>query len=916
MCMSKMDPAAQSQNDEQLNNNDLVKFEELETLTALNKSTSGYGSISEKPDYATFPNVLERPILIHSGTWAVGSSYYTRLNIGNDWFYNANISSKLAGWSRWRGDFKIIVQLSGSPFHYGELFARLHPLTRIENTEFAESGGFGATSHVKGEYLNEQVRLSGVSLRPGATMYVGEDKTAEIEWKFTYPTPFLDLNHTYGSTTNQRTYLGLELVSVQDLNIVTGAGPDLNVSVWVQAANVELSGPTVPQSATLEELLKIDVEPELTAVNKPVVSQVPNSSIYIEKVTTQSGVLDTAASVTEVVSDAAGCTSVTKKYTKAARNISKALKSVGLCVQTPGTAKTERVDTCPTRSLSGVDQVTSGVRTSLVSQGVNSAANPNMSTVDPLDIESLCNREMLARNVTWTAAATSGTRLWSLGVTPLIANVMTSAAPTTNLVYTMQYSPMGYIARMFKYWRGDIKFRIRVVCSSVHRGKLRLVYNAAGAVDALPTEGYAVSKILDLAETKEVEFIVPFDSAKAFIDHYTLAHNSPGSNQGTGLAYKPEYNGILSIFVMNELTSPSASSDVTFSIYISGHNMRFASPCSPCCSERDIDNTVPYRTFNVMNRKTGYVEVQSGPLAVEEGDPPRKKVFDVMFGEEILSLRDMIQRSMYCFSQGTNSKWPITNSEAIVQRSYVMSGLPRTPGVSYDKGIVSGLQVLKWDETADAGITSATYFPSYLAYVAPMFLGWKGGIRWTAVTPDTRTSNSLGQVYSLSLEPCEYTPSISAASTYIPMVSSTDAVCSTPWLTSGAESIYDTQRRTGKGYSYCKDGGINTAELLLHDYSNFIFNPTRAFWDLESTGSASSIPDTTCNNIMRRAACNYTMLMRFALTAANAVTDNSVTQPPIDLFAGAADDFQFFHFMTVPPVQMCASWFNFNVALA
>lgn len=858
---------------------------------------------------------MERPILVHSGVWSVGSSFYTRLNIGHQWFYNQNIASKLAGWSRFRGDFKIIVQLSGSPFHYGELFARLHPLTKIEDNNFAEFGGFGATSHVKGAFLNEQVRLSGVSMRPGVTMYVGEDKTAEIEWKFTYPTPFIDLNHTFGTHPNQRLYLGLELVSVQDLNIVTGVGPDLNISVWVQASNIELSGPTVPQSSTLADMLKLDEEATNTGAPLVVV-KMPGSSVVQEKIVTQSGVLDAAASVTEVVSDAAGCSNVTKKYTKAARNISKALKSIGLCVKTPGDGITERVDACPTRNLSSVDQTTAGARSSLVSQGINSMSNPNMSTVDPLDIESLCNREMLARNVSWTAASTSGTRLWSLGVTPMIANVMSSTAPTGNIVYSIQYAPMGYIARMFKYWRGDIKFRVRVVCSSVHRGKLRLVYNAAGAVDSLPTEGYAVSKILDLAETKEVEFVVPFDSAKTFIDHYTFAHNFPNSHQGTGLAYLPEYNGVLSIFVMNELTSPSASSDVTFSVYISGHNMRFASPCNPGVSEQDIDNTVPFRTFNIMNGASGYLAVQSGPLAVEEGEKVKKKLFDVIAGEEILSLRDMIQRSMYCFSQGSNNKWTMTANEAIVQRSVVLAGLPRVQGVSYDRGLTTGLRVLKWDNTADANITHATYFPNYLSYVAPMFLGWKGGIRWTAISPDLRNSKSLGQLYSLSLEPCEYTPKIAGGSVYLPMSITTEAPCSTPYLSQGAESVYEPQRRCGKGYSYCKDGGVNTAELVLHDYSSFLFNPTRAFWSLDSTGSSTTIPESTCNSIARRAASNYTLVMRSAFTVADAVTDKSISQPPVDLYAGAADDFQFFHFMTVPVVQICVSWFNYDVALS
>lgn len=897
----QMDPADQQQQD-------LVEFEQIIDNDVNN--TYKYSSLSTKPAYAQFENVLERPILVNSGVWAVGTVYSKRVNV-NSWFANANIASKLAGWSRFRGNFKVIVQLSGSPFHYGELFVRLHPLVKFDSNTQCFSGSYGPPSWPNAAFLQNAVQLSNTSMRPGITMYAGEDRTGEIEWKFTYPHPYIDLVNSHSTLTGKETYLSVELLSTSSLGIVGGTGADINVTVWIQASDVELTGPTIPQSATLADMDLIG-EPVGPSISPPkLVASISNDATnVVYEYVMQSGLLDQAADITETVSDAVGCTSTTRKYTRAARNISRALKSIGLCVQTPGTGKVESVNASATAKISSVDLSTAGARSSVVSQGINSSNNPNQSPVDVLDIEALCNREMLARVITWSEANTTGTRLWSFGVTPMIANVQSTAAPSTKLVYTIQYAPMGYIARMFKYWRGDIKFRFKVVASAMHRGKLRLVYNAAGPVDSLPTEGYAVSKIIDLAESREGEFIIPFDSAKAYIDHYTVAHNSFATNQGTGLAYNPAYNGIVSVFVMNELNAPAVNSDVNISVYISGCNMRFGCPCSPGVSPKDVDNGVPMRSFNVVTSETGYVSLQSGPLAVEKGSEHKDKMEDVIFGEHINSLADLIQRSMYYYTQGTYARGLVSLTDMLLHNSTAIPTLPRPLGASSDTGLYYGIIAKTQAGAYDTNLSNVTLFPNYLAYVAPMFLGWKGGVRWTAIAPDLRTGNGLGQIYSMSLEPADYVSTSVASGDYFSVNGSASATSSSTFYSTGARQVAsDIQRRTGKGYAYCKDGGVNTAELVLHDYSQLIFNPTRAFWDSKGCGATLVPPATTPTTLENRLMSNHLMVLRTSSTASSMTLDKNCFVPPVDLYVGAADDFRFFHFITVPPVQMCENDF-------
>ena len=156
---------------------------------------------------------------------------------------------------------------------------------------------------------------------------------------------------------------------------------------------------------------------------------------------------------------------------------------------------------------------------------------------------------------------------------------------------------------MFEYWRGSIIFRFKVVRSQYHRGRINICWDVgATSLTATPEVGDSstFNVVLDLDESDEVEVKIPYTKAKQFLrsilNYSELPTAKIWDNSTTpALIVNGEYNGVISVRVMNRLTAPEATSDVDLLVFVrGGEDLTLAGPIDiqPSWTHSAIENTV------------------------------------------------------------------------------------------------------------------------------------------------------------------------------------------------------------------------------------------------------------------------------------------------------------------------------------
>jgi len=182
--------------------------------------------------------------------------------------------------------------------------------------------------------------------------------------------------------------------------------------------------------------------------------------------------------------------------------------------------------------------------------------------VDEMDFSFLCTIPSWFRSVTWSSAATNGTLLTSFEVSPYL-NVYTTTVNSQNFEH---YSPVAMIANHFSSWRGSMVYKFKFVKTEFHSGRLVVAFSPkvqTGAVIApvLATSAYLNRHILDIRETNEFTFVIPFVSEASYLYNLTSI-------------------GSIYVFVLDPLVAPSTvSSSITILLeHAGGPDIEFAVP--------------------------------------------------------------------------------------------------------------------------------------------------------------------------------------------------------------------------------------------------------------------------------------------------------------------------------------------------
>jgi hypothetical protein len=316
-------------------------------------------------------------------------------------------------------------------------------------------------------------------------------------------------------------------------------------------------------------------------------------------------------------------------------------------------------------------------------------------------------REAFLDEINFTSTTPAGEILAHIPITPSLCHRVTGSDEDI-----MSMPPMSLVSQHFKYWRGDIKIRLRAVCTKFHTARFRIhwdpLYAPSGTTDLTAT---SFTKVVDLSPEMDAEFVVSFNQAAhwlmtqsaedgVFPKTYKLGSIAPFGS------VSPQWNGIMSISLLNVLSSPGASTPVTLLVYASGTpSLEFAYPSMHA------------------NTKWSYFQVQSGkecPMGDGNNDPDTD-AYAVYHGEVVKSMRVLLHRTV----KASAIYWKDGNPEDYLYNAFFRQPI-YPPFMGCDP---NGFHRII-NKSFGAIVPYNWESPSAYQLLAPCFVGMRGSIQW------------------------------------------------------------------------------------------------------------------------------------------------------------------------------------------
>jgi len=261
-----------------------------------------------------------------------------------------------------------------------------------------------------------------------------------------------------------------------------------------------------------------------------------------------------------------------------------------------------------------------------------------------------------------------------------LVNIPVSVNKSLGAFPLIHFTPVSFVANMFTYWRGSLKFKFKLVKTPFHSGRLAFTFYPTDEITNIGAPWYANRMILDIREATEIELIIPYISRNP----YTFI----GTNVGQ-----------LAVDVIDPLVAPaSVSNTITILCEIAGgDDLEFAIPAS---FEFTPINAVPQ---SGLNKDSQLVSATIGSSSIS-ADP---HVFSgISMGDKISSLRVFLKRYT-----------PIQLNDASLSSTVQLNGACLFMRPDMIRSLPVG--------TIPAYIHKA----DFVSIVASCYAMWRGGIR-------------------------------------------------------------------------------------------------------------------------------------------------------------------------------------------
>ena len=694
---------------------------------------------------------FSRPIKTNSYSWEVGSDLAVSFSPWTSFWDNSRVENRICNFHLMRADMHVKIVINGNGFYYGRAMACYTPM-RIHNNMTFETDVNDLVYH---------------SQRPKIFVDPTTSKGGEMLIPF----------HHYRN--NARVTDSLDLIemgqffmrSTGPLRHANGGIEPVDISVFVWAENVELSVITSENSAGLT----------------------PQSGDETDQANA-TGVVSGPASAVAASAAALAPLPYIGKYAKATSKAAGAVAKVAACLGYSRPTITENPAPRRPTAISSLAMTNTpdGAQKLTVDSKQELSIDPNIvgyGKGDSMSIRSIASRESYLTQFPWAISDPAEDLLFSMRVDPGLINFIGSA---------LVFPACAAAVQPFKYWTGTMKVRFQIVCSSFHKGRLRIVYDP---IAHSGTEEYNVDymKIVDLAEETDFTIEIGMGQATTLRKHIQHAPTLPIQFSNTTSLTEADFgNGVLDVHVVNSLSVPSVEpADISVNVYVSMGD--------------DFEVYVPSNDFQefVFRPQSGYVpesqntseldapEQMMGESIAVESKADRNTAL-VFVGESIPSFRTLLRRY---------TKWMAISTNDNLE-SYV---LLRANAFPLYRGAMTGAIHLT------AALANYNYVNTLLIHwVTAMFAGWRGSMRYKLLP----LAPILDQ--SWAVERCSSPHTASVTTGFIPASSTVSKTAATA-VYDAADDVSSMTGVNGSAYSATPVNPV--LEWELPHYSEFRYRP-------------------------------------------------------------------------------------------
>lgn len=684
-----------------------LEYEEMPDKTFLD----GYSEECQLKDF------LSRPVKIFSTTWTEGTTLAHTLTPWSLFFDETVIRNKLENYGLLRANLKLKIMINASPFYYGVALASYQPLHVFRPQDLS----------------NAALPLMHKSQRPHIRLYAQKSQGGEMTLPFVHYRNWLRIPEL--AEFQNMGELSLDSFGpLRNANSVAGSDVSITIFAWAEDVHVTmLTSSAAMQSGGDPFKFQSGKSPVSRSQGrklaykkkeKPVVSITAQSKSgpSDEYNTSKAGPVESAASAVAAASGSLSKVPYIGPYMTATSFVASTAASVANFFGWSNPPVIDSVAPMKTEPFHGITSPDISTPVEKLTLDPKNELNIDSRTVgldgtDELAIDSLISREAHIYEATWTQTNSTDHLLFNSVVTPAIFDFGTYSGSFDSWSMT----PMCYISKMFRYWRGDIIYHFRVNCSKFHRGRIVVTWdpnrNISGVTD---TETSCYTKVFDIETDQDFEVRVPYlrDTAYLQCPENHTAMSFAGSSPAARAYSNTETNGTLTVRVLTELTGPDASSSVTLLVSVrAGDNFQFADP-------HEIEQFFsPYELQSgdaPLDKVQDAVDVD-GDRVLTMGDPGDliDASHTIFMGECIKSVRTLLRRAQFSRTQSPGS----VGAAIYKYRTFWTFG--RHPLLyGYDPNGFHGMR----NQANSADTTGNFCVNTYLGWMQGCFVGQRGSI--------------------------------------------------------------------------------------------------------------------------------------------------------------------------------------------
>lgn len=752
---------------------------------------------------------FERPIVISTSSWTPlqGSAFTSILDPWTLFFGNPRVINRVNNYALMRANLHVRFMVNGNGFYYGRLMADYAPLPL--NDQCSSYSTLIAENAVQ------------ASQRLKVFIDPSDCCSTQLDLPFVYYKDAISpISAEWGN---------LGKIYIRELNGLKHANAStqpINIQVMAWATDVYLALPTAVNSSAL-------------------VTQAGEDEYGSSPVST------TATAVANVASKFASAP-VIGPYAKATEVAMRGASAVAKMFGYSRPAEIAPLAGMRPTFISALAPTNAGDNSAKLSVDIKQELTVDSGIIgidleDELSIASIAARESFLTSFAWTTARTAGDLLWNSFVTPHCVRMV------SNTVYQ---PACAFASFPFQYWRGKMRYRFQVVGSGYHKGRLRIVWDPwySSSVEG----NVQMTKIIDISEDRDVTIEVDWGQPTHYLNRLGFsARSSPVyGTSARGAPSGETYNGVLAVYVMNDLATPNSvvNNDISINVFVS-------------CNDMEVG--VPVSTFSTLANEYS-VTVQAGEqedmaMSSEPGCGPATAVNHVgvdgtssedalvYLGERVVSFRQLLKRyylhsSIFVknTSATTPGVWSVTVPDFPSYYGYNAATMHTTTGAKKFNYVRNGI----------------------MHYLAPAFVGSRGAQRSKYVV----NSPTGSECQSIVVERGITGP-----------VNITSLVQST-----GMASQSEYGRRIDLRTATCARGGAmtpptkqNVLEVEFPYYNNVRFDESRLI-DANSTLATSP---------------------QYPSHILELLLSPGTTPVSVDRYISVGEDFTFFWFQGAPPLS-------------